>query len=76
MINSTGATKYVSYFNYFKQILIMAYLADNFNSLNSLNMSFQGTKNNILCAENNIEAMLNKLRKRSFKKFPSLSKPF
>lgn len=57
----------------------MAYLADIFNSLNSLNMNLQEKKDNNFRAEDNIEAMFKKIelwRKRSFQNnynhFPTL----
>ncbi|KAL4088791.1 hypothetical protein QTP88_023875 [Uroleucon formosanum] len=57
----------------------VAYLADIFNSLNSLNISLQGKEDNIFHTEDNIEAMLKKLelwRKRAlqnnFNHFPTL----
>lgn len=66
--NSTGATKYVTNFNNLKWLYTVAYLADIFNYLNSLNMNLQGKEDNIFRAEYNIEAMFKKIeywRKRS-----------
>jgi len=57
----------------------VAYLADIFNSLNSLKMNIQGKEDNIFRVEDNIEAMFKKIelwRKRSFQNnynhFPTL----
>lgn len=54
-------TKYITYFNNYKWLYIVAYLADIFNSLNSSNISLKGTEDNIFCVEDNIEAILIKL---------------
>ncbi|KAL4148803.1 hypothetical protein QTP88_002956 [Uroleucon formosanum] len=66
-------------FNLICEDMGMAYLADIFNSLNSLNISLQGKEDNIFHTEDNIEAMLKKLelwRKRAlqnnFNHFPTL----
>lgn len=72
-------TKYANLFNNFEWLCTVAYLADIFNSLNSLNISLQGKEDNIFHTEDNIEAMLKKLelwRKRAlqnnFNHFPTL----
>lgn len=39
---------------------IIAYSADMFNSLNSLNMSLKGIEYNIFCADDKIETILKK----------------
>lgn len=77
--NSMEVTKYANLFNNFEWLCTVAYLADIFNSLNSLNISLQGKEDNIFHTEDNIEAMLKKLelwRKRAlqnnFNHFPTL----
>lgn len=50
-------TKYANLFNNFEWLCTVAYLADIFNSLNSLNISLQGKEDNIFHTEDNIEAM-------------------
>lgn len=54
--NFIEVTKYTTYYNNFKWLCRVAYLADIFNSLNSLNMSLQEIEDNIFRAED--DAML------------------
>jgi len=75
-----GATKYATHFSNVKWVCTVAYLADIFNSLNSLNMSLQGKEDNIFGEEDNIGATLKKIelwRKRSLQNnFNPLSNSF
>ena len=80
--DKTGnAKKHADHFNDFEWLSMVAYLADIFSALNSLNLSLQGGNDvNIFSVENKIEAMLKKLElwanrslQNNYDHFPTLS---